>query len=418
MQTAPPGWLPDAGTEPEAVIREARRRQRRRWLAAGVAMVTVAAGAAAVIAGSGAGGRPRPPGRPATVTVKPAPSAMSGLPMPAGSSVRLLLTGRRPVWFSLATRRAEPIKGLPWHRAGYRFIRVVGGWSAQPYPAGPGCLPTCAGPPLPNYFIADGSPRAARIAPGFGVAASGGNGAVWLITFRRSGVNIGTTPARAQEVTTAGRPLGPRVRLPAGYLSQRAVGGDLVLAPVNQGPGTVTDKLWDPATRRVVGTFSDVIAAGPQQIAWPASYWNNGAPICGHCPVHVLNLLTGTTVTIPLPRGAWASNEGTFSSDGRYLAFLLWAGTAPDGEPALTRIAVIDIPSRRLLVVPGTTLSWDAAIGRLIFGWQPSGHRLIAVLPSSGETIQVASWQPGQARLWVATARIPPGTSAVLGENG
>ena len=34
MKTALPGWLPDAGTELEAVIREARRRQRRRWLAA------------------------------------------------------------------------------------------------------------------------------------------------------------------------------------------------------------------------------------------------------------------------------------------------------------------------------------------------------------------------------------------------
>lgn len=67
-------------------------------------------------------------------------------------------------------------------------------------------------------------------------------------------------------------------------------------------------------------------------------------------------------------------------------------------------------------VRPHPSRVWDDAIGRLIFGWQPGGHRLIAVLPGHGQTIQVASWQPGQARLWVATARIPPGTSAVLGE--
>jgi hypothetical protein len=103
MQTATPGWLPDAQREPEALIREARWHQRRRWLATAAAFLMVAAGVAAVIAGSAAGSRPRPPGRPVTVAVKPARSELIGLPMPPGSHVRLLLTGRRPAWFSLAT---------------------------------------------------------------------------------------------------------------------------------------------------------------------------------------------------------------------------------------------------------------------------------------------------------------------------
>ena len=51
MKTAPPGWLPDAQTEPEALIREARRRQRRRWLMIGVAVATMLAGVAGVAAG-------------------------------------------------------------------------------------------------------------------------------------------------------------------------------------------------------------------------------------------------------------------------------------------------------------------------------------------------------------------------------
>jgi len=400
--------VPDAGTGSEALIREARRRRRRRWLAAAAALVMVSAGAAVVIAGSGGGGRPRPPGRHASTAPKPVPSTMRGLPMPAGSSVRLLLTGQRPAWFWTATRRTEAIKGLPWNRAGYGFTRVVGGWSAQPAPAGPRCLPTCAGPPVPNYFIADGSRRAVRIGPGFGVRASNGSAALWLVTFRRSTDDILTTPARARQVTTAGQPAGPRFRLPAGYLIQRAVGGDLLLAPVSQGPGTVRYKLWDPGTRRVAGTFSDVIAASPRQIAW--------GPVCVHCPVHVLDLLTGTTATIPVPRGTWANNNGTFSSDGRFLAVLLSAGAAEQfGVQA--RIAVIDIARRRLLAIPGTALSGDAA-QRLSFGWQASGHRLIAVLPRPGQTIQIASWQPRWARLWVATARIPRGASAVLGEYG
>ena len=35
MRIAPPGWLPDAQTEPEALIKEARRRQRAAGLRPG-----------------------------------------------------------------------------------------------------------------------------------------------------------------------------------------------------------------------------------------------------------------------------------------------------------------------------------------------------------------------------------------------
>jgi hypothetical protein len=48
MRTAPPGWLPEVGTE--VLIREARRRQRRRWLAIGVAVTAMLGGAAGVAA--------------------------------------------------------------------------------------------------------------------------------------------------------------------------------------------------------------------------------------------------------------------------------------------------------------------------------------------------------------------------------
>jgi hypothetical protein len=53
MRIAPPSWQPDTGAEPEDLIREARRRQRRRWLAAGVTVVMLAgvAGVAAGLAG-------------------------------------------------------------------------------------------------------------------------------------------------------------------------------------------------------------------------------------------------------------------------------------------------------------------------------------------------------------------------------
>src|ERR1022692_4999708 len=228
-----------------------RRHRRRAALVAGVTMLIVigAGGVPAALALRGNGGqsaaRPassaapargsRPPSHPATP--KPqhrAPSNLRGRPRPPGNSLRLLLTGPRPALFSMATRAAEPIAGLPVTKAAYVFTRVVGGWSARPYLPGSGCAADCAGPPLRNYFIADGSLTATPVDPAFAVSASGRGGAVWLVTFGRSTDNIETAPASAQLVSTAGTPIGPKYRLPAGYLIERAVGRYLLLTAMSQ----------------------------------------------------------------------------------------------------------------------------------------------------------------------------------------
>lgn len=57
MRTAAPGWQAEAG--PDILFKEARRRQRRRWLAVGIAVAAVLGGAAAVAAGTA--GHPRSP---------------------------------------------------------------------------------------------------------------------------------------------------------------------------------------------------------------------------------------------------------------------------------------------------------------------------------------------------------------------
>lgn len=55
MRTAVPGRLPEAGPDvlikPDVLFKEARRRQRRRWLAVGAAVAAVVGGAAGVAAG-------------------------------------------------------------------------------------------------------------------------------------------------------------------------------------------------------------------------------------------------------------------------------------------------------------------------------------------------------------------------------
>lgn len=59
MKTVPPGWPPAAGPEPEVLIKEARHRQRRRYLLAGLATIAVLAAVAGVTAAlAGPAGHP------------------------------------------------------------------------------------------------------------------------------------------------------------------------------------------------------------------------------------------------------------------------------------------------------------------------------------------------------------------------
>ena len=341
--------------------------------------------------------------------VRPEPVGLAGVPVALDSGVRLLLTGAQPDWFWPATGRFEPIAGLPESGPGYGFTRVAGGWAAQGYSLPTPSCQTCAGQPSPVYFIADGQARATRVGVASEVAAAGRGGALWLTT-DRPGADISVTSGIAQEVTLAGRPIGPRVHLPAGYVIDRAVGGALLLTPLltpyPQGPGVVTDELWDPGTGRIIREFANVIAASPEQIAWN--------PCGAQCPVYVLSLATGTSTSIPLAPGTWAVG-GTFSSDGRLLAVQVSAAVTPDGYAAANRLEVIDIASQHLTAVPGTTIS--SRVG-LSFGWQPGRDRLLAAVAGASIVVHVASWQPGDSYLSIQAARIPRGTVLVLGDSG
>src|SRR5262249_23016661 len=154
------------------------------------------------------------------------------------------------------------------------------------------------------YFIADGSLTATRIGAGFWAAAASRPGAVWLATYPRASAKL-TGAADAQLVSTTGRPLGPRYRLPAGYLPSNlgtGVGGSLLLDD-NQQPNLLI--LWDPRTGRVLRHFDNVIATSPEQVALSSG--------CRSCRVQILNVSTGKTVTTPIPGRNAASLNGGFS---------------------------------------------------------------------------------------------------------
>src|SRR2546430_2480144 len=121
------------------------------------------------------------------------------------------------------------------------------------------------------------------------------------------------SPGRPRPCPAGSRwPPGSQVTLPAGYLIERGTSRGLLLAPVAREPGTMADKLWDPAAPQPGRTLTGVIAVSATQVAW--------VPRCvARCRVQVLNLATGRPETVGLPAASSVANAA-FSPDGSLLA--------------------------------------------------------------------------------------------------
>jgi hypothetical protein len=343
----------------------------------------------------------RPPARPAGAAAsqspRPAasqaaqPDGVIGQTLPWASGLRLPVAGEQPAWFWPASGRVKPIGGLPRDSFGYQFTAVAGGWAVQ---ASPGAQPACggcAGPPRPVYFLADHAQSVTEVGLANAVAPGAAPGTLWLSSYPAEADT--SVAAMAREVSVTGAPLGPQLKLPAGYAIDQATRQGLLLAPVAPQPGTTTDTLWDPAGQLPGRTFDGVIAASASEIAW--------APKCDpFCRVQVLDLATGRHTTVDLP-GASSAANGAFSPDGDFLAIEVSIYNGGDDGALATMLDVVSMASGRLTVVPRTFASSDALAG---FGWPTDGDSLVAEL-SFTTKVQVASWQPGAARLAVAAIR-------------
>jgi hypothetical protein len=145
-----------------------------------------------------------------------------------------------------------------------------------------------------------------------------------------------------------------------------------------------------------------VIAASAIRVAWLE-------PCPGGCRLHLLELASGWTTTIPLARGSTVP-AAAFSPDGRFLAVQVTSPVAGDSGAAPTRLEVAGPAALRLSPVPGTSVSSDALAG---FGWPDSQDRLVAEL-SFTTKVQVAAWKPGAPRLAVAAVQPGPHLGAVV----
>jgi DNA-binding beta-propeller fold protein YncE len=308
VNTAPPGLLTEPGTEPEAVIRQARRRQRRRWLAAGVAMAVAAAAAAAVIAGSGAGSRPRPPGHhsvPAAAAhglpAGPAHAAalvtVSQVNLPKGNSLSLA-AGYRAVWVTGigVTYQVDESTG--------RIVRTISTPGTFPNGCGSGVAAGAGAVWVTHgcrgvYRIDPHSGRvtASLAVPGVGDAVAVADGLVWVPSYHRGLLRI---QPRTGRVT--GRPIpvggGSWVMVPGtGALWVTSYGGGIV-SRVDVATGAVqpfgnldieavgAGSLWTGYVQRIDPVTGSVIASVPvpgpsgwpvpgasQVVFWRGSAW-------------------------------------------------------------------------------------------------------------------------------------------------
>jgi hypothetical protein len=306
--------------------------------------------------------------------------------------------GERPAWLWPATGRMVPIGGLPLTKSGYVFTRIRGGWAVQPgLAAGGGCA-DCGARHSPVYLLADRARSATLIGAADRVAPAAEFGAMWLTSFPVGAGPFGTSPGgpvgSAREVSATGKPLGPRVTLPTGFVIDEGTNRGLLLVPAPPAhTATPVYELWNPVTSRMVRRFGAVLAAGASRIAWTSG-------CAAQCLVQVLDLATGRMTRIVLPAGSSAA-RGAFSPDGRLLALELSFGNGGDGGAVATQLEVASLPGCRLTVVPGTWASSDALTG---FGWPAADDSLVAEL-SFVTKVQVASWYPGRRQLAVADVR-------------
>jgi hypothetical protein len=331
---------------------------------------------------------PEPVASPGFIRLPVGPNGIVGPTAPWEDGLRVPLSGTQPDWFWPATGRAETIGGLPAHDSGYQFTRVGGGWAVQADVTSCGGG-DCVAPPGPVWFLGNGAQSAIPVGTADLVAPAAGTDALWLTSYFPTAGNA-TGVGVAREVSPTGAPLAPSVSLPTGSVIDQATDRGLLLISPSRQTGKWVYTLWNPASRKAIRTFHDVIAASATDVAWTSGC----APTCR---VQVLDLMTGIQTTVGLPAGGSAA-DGSFSPGGRLLALQLSYG--PDGG-LVRQLDVASVTTGRLTEVTRTYITNDVLID---FGWPTEGDNLVAEFALT-PAIQLTAWHPGASRVAVSALK-------------
>ena len=397
MRIAPPGWPPDARTGPEALIKEARRRQRRRWLAVGVAVAAVLAGVAGVAAGV-AGHRPGRPGlrgHPGLQVAARHAAAPAPIPRSIGTTLVMWPAGFGPCCGPVA------VDNLSTGRLAQSQQPAIGAGDFQPLLAQVGRWLVYVGDGVATAIADDLTGRPRVLGPTLFFAPAAVPGRVWLFQFQHGMQG----PIRAWTVApSGGRPSRP-VTLPAGAYLPAVRGTDAgLLLQVPQGLA-----LWNPGSvPRILPSspgFADGFDATSRLVAYgtgctsqttaPDAPQDPGAGYDTCRALQVLDVVTGKLISFPAPPGTAGWVPGGFdlvsaiSHDDQLIA--AYAAIRPQ-RAGQVRLYVMRIagPSRRATPVPSSAAylfartAWSAQDTWLLYQG-PGGH-LRAYQVTSGQT--------------------------------
>jgi hypothetical protein len=370
---------PDPGTE--ALIREARRHQRRRYAATGVAVAAVLAAALGAFVGlHGFGGSPRAsPPRPGLAARPPAGPRVPGIPASVDTTVLMWPTG-------LGQDGTIDLDNLGTGTLGqaapvvdpgeYQPIMLVGGWIV---------------------YVSNNSVWAADVVTGqtralggaLAFAPSTTPGEVWL---EYGSYDPNSSAVTVRSVPVSGGRLGPSITLPGGTQLVAGTDAGLLLEPRG---GEVSGPfwLWAPGAALRALPFSrgaEGFATSPRLVAFGAdcanpstaqslSYGGNfGYYACR--TLRVLDVVTGrlmsfaappgTTGWAPTHGGTWAWSASEISPSGQLMAA---QAVLPPDSKGITRVFIIHLtgPDMHVVAVPSS-----AAFLLSVTAWSPDSSWL------------------------------------------
>jgi hypothetical protein len=362
----------DAPTGEELIIKEARRRQRRRLLAIGIATLFILSGLIGVgvvlpLGSSNPVHRPTPV-LPSLPRGESAPKGV--IPTVAWSDYQGQLhigdlngLGERVV----TQTDADPTASL---------IALGGGifWVRSEYPTPLQTVDSIADPTVQRFDLATGTTTTLGLGSQVFAAPDG------------SRVYVATNAEELVEYTPGGLPIGNTLRVPSGwFLSDPGLLGDpdpaiasefLVLSSPQQilkNPSTLA--LWNPESNRVrtigkvwkvIGTYTKPGAAS-SLIAWaPAS-----CEKVRNCPLEITDSSTLATRSVYSPFGQGFDWGGGFSPDGSVLAAFV---PGPFHLSPTARLVLIT-GAGHVRAVPGVMINHGDALAWA--QWFPDGSHVI-----------------------------------------